>query len=179
MNNSQLLTEDLKQKLINSLADSSGAERKVWIEYITDHNILLTDLVDILYLDSKTAMRFSWIIGTLCELDPKSVFPVVNQIFENRNKIKTPNFDRTIAKIFYLVEIPQEIEGQAVDIMFSWLINPKILVSTKNYSLFALYKLTEKYPDLKIELKEIIEDQLDKNSNDFKKRATLILQKLH
>ena len=62
--------------------------------------------------------------------------------------------------------------------MFNWLLNPKIIVSTKNYSLLALYNLTEKYSDLKIELKEVLEDQLDKNSNDFKKRATLILQKL-
>ena len=62
--------------------------------------------------------------------------------------------------------------------MFKWLLNPNIIVSTKNYSLFGLFKLTEKYADLKIELKEVIEDQLDKNSNDFKKRASILLQKL-
>lgn len=174
----QLLTDKLKQELIISLADSSGAERKNWIEYIINHNILLKDLVEILYRDNKTAMKFSWIVGSLCELDSTRVFPVVNQIFNNRNKIKIPNFDRTIAKIFYLVEIPQEIEGEAVTVMFNWLLNPKIIVSTKNYSLFALYNLSEKYSDLKVELKEVIEDQLDKNSNDFKKRATKILLKL-
>ncbi len=174
----QLLTDKLKHELISFLADSSGAERKKWIEYIVNHNILLTDLVDILYRDYKTAMKFSWIVGSLCELDSKRVFPVVNQIFDSRDKIKIPNFERTIAKIFYLVEIPQEIEGEAVTLMFNWLLDPKIIVSTKNYSLFALYNLTEKYADLKVELKEVIEDQLDKNSNDFKKRATKILQKL-
>jgi hypothetical protein len=172
------LTDKLKEELIRFLANSSGAERKKWIEYIVNHNILLTDLVDILYRDYKTAMKFSWIVGSLCELDSTKISPIVNQIFTTRHKIKIPNFDRTIAKIFYLVEIPQEIEGDAVNIMFNWLLDPKIIVSTKNYSLFALYDLTKKYPDLKIELREVIEDQLNKNSNDFKKRAIKILQKL-
>jgi len=172
------LTEDLKQELINSLAESSGSDRKKWLDYIISHDILLADLVDILYLDYKTAMKFSWIVGALCEIDSTKVAPVVSEIFNNRNKIKIPNFDRSMAKIFYLVGIPSELEGEAVDLMFRWLMDPKIIVSTKNYSLFALYNLTEKYADLKIELKEVIQDQLDKNSNDFKKRATRILQKL-
>ena len=159
-----LLIEKLKQELIHSLADSSGGERKKWIEFIVSHNIPLIDLIDILYLDDKTAMKFSWIVGSLCEIDSR--------------RVKIPNFERTIAKIFYLVEIPEEIEGEAVNIMFNWLLNPEIIVSTKNYSLFGLYKLTEKYSELKTELKEVIEDQAEKNSNDFKKRANKILQKL-
>ena len=174
----QPLTDNLKQELIISLAMSSGTDRKLWIEYIIKHKIPLSELIELLYLDHKTAIKFSWIIGSLCELDPTRVYPVVSQIFHNRDRINLPNFHRTIAKIFYLVEIPKEIEGQAVDLMFKWLLNPNIIVSTKNYSLFGLFKLTEKYADLKIELKEVIEDQLDKNSNDFKKRASILLQKL-
>ena len=171
-------TEKLKQELITSLAESSGTERKLWLEYIIKHETPLCELIDLLYTDHKTAIKFSWMIGALCEIDPLRVYPVVSQIFNNRDRINLPNFDRTIAKMFYLVEIPPELEGQAVDLMFNWLLDPNIIVSTKNYSLFGLYKLTGKYADLKGELREVIEDQLDKNSNDFKKRATLILQKL-
>lgn len=170
--------DKIKQALRTSLANSSGADRTQWVESIVKQNIPLVELIDLLYLDYKTAIKFSWMIGTMAERYPKKIYPVVTHVFENIDRIKIPNFHRTMAKMFYLVDIPEEIEGAAVDSMFNWLLNPKVIVSTKNYSLFGLYKLTEKYDDLKIELKEVIEDQLDKNSNDFKKRAKLILQKL-
>ncbi len=178
MMSGQLLTDRLKEEMIHSLADSSGEERRAWIEYIVDQDIALADLVEILYCDYKTAMRFSWIIGSLCEIDSKRVFPVVQQIFRNRERIKIPNFDRSMAKMFYLAGIPDELEGEAVDIMFAWMLDPKILVSTKNFSLFALYNTCLNYGELKNELKVVIEDQLDKNSKDFKKRAMKVLKKL-
>lgn len=168
----------LKQELVTSLAQSDSTDRSRWIEYIIECKIPLEEIIDLLYADYKIAIKFSWMIGSLCEQDPMRVFPIVGEIFDNRDRINLPNFDRSIAKMFYYVEIPQELEGQAVDLMFSWLLDPNIIVSTKNYSLFGLFKLTEKYSDLKIELKEVIEDQLDKNSNSFKKRASKILQKL-
>ena len=51
-------------------------------------------------------------------------------------------------------------------------------MSTKNYSLFALQMVTKIHPELKNELRIVIEDQLGKNSLSFEKRARVVLGEL-
>ena len=41
----------------------------------------------------------------------------------------------------------------------------------KSRALFVLTKLVKKYPELKNELKLCLEDQMDKNTDSFRKRA--------
>ena len=69
-----------------------------------------------------------------------------------------------------------ENEGEAIDLMFKWVNDPKIAVGTRNYAVTALHKITKKYPDLKPELIAVLEDQMDKNPISFKMRAKRILK---
>ena len=74
-----------------------------------------------------------------------------------------------------IVGVPPENEGRAIDLLFQWLLSADTNVTIKSRSLWVLLKLTKKYPELKNELKLCLQDQMDKYTNDFKKRATKIL----
>jgi len=171
--------QSLQEQLSFSLKENnSGANRKKWAARIIENQINLVDLVELIHAEYPVAMRFSWLIGDLCEQKPELVFPTISYFFSARDQIKIKNFDRSLAKLFWLSGVPSEIESEVIDELFKWLHDPKITVSTKNYSLFALQKLTVIHPELKNELRIVIEDQLGKNSSSFEKRAGVILGEL-
>lgn len=70
------------------------------------------------------------------------------------------------------------MEGIVVDELFKWLLDPKMQVAVKVYSMEVICQMCFKYPELKGELIEVIDDQLDKNSIAFRTRAKQILKKL-
>jgi hypothetical protein len=167
----------VKDKIHLSLkTDGSDATLRKWVSYIVERKIPLPDLQDLIHAEKPVAMRFSWLLGGICELQPSVVYPSVTYFFSKRHEIQIVNFNRSLAKMFWLAGVPLEIEGEAIDEMVKWLLDPKTIVSTKAYALSALYELTHKYPELKNEIKLVIEDQLDKNTIAFRKRAEKVLK---
>jgi hypothetical protein len=157
--------------------DSDGNLRK-WARFITENDVDIQDLLGLIDEDRFTAMRFLWLMGGLVEIDPKRVAPMVPYFFEKRHTITVPNYDRSLAKFCWLAGIPEEIEGEVTDALLQWILEPKISTSTKSFAVLALFNQTKKYPDLKTELRIVIEDQLDKNGSSFEKRAGKIMLKL-
>ena len=171
--------EFLSAELGNSLLqDNSDKNRRNWAEKIVNEKIPILNLVDLLDAEKLIATRFSWMVGDVCELEPKVVFPAIHLFWSKRHEVDITNFNRSLAKMFCLCGIPKEIEGEAVSEMFEWLTDPDAIVSTKNYSLLALGNLSGKYPELGQELRAVIEDQLPKNSVAFEKCARKVLKQL-
>jgi hypothetical protein len=157
--------------------DSDGNLRK-WARFIAENDIELNDLLGLLDEDRFTILRFLWLTGGLVEFDPERVAPAVPYFFAKRFEVKVPNYDRSLAKFCWLAGIPEEIEGEITNALFQWILDPKVSTSTKSFAVLALFNQTQKYPDLKNELRMVIEDQLDKNGSSFEKRAGKVLAKL-
>lgn len=170
------IINELRASLLN---DNTDVNRKRWAHHIVVNEIPLSDLQTIILSEHPVAMRFSWMIGDLCEHEPRVVFPCVSYIFNNRHKIRIPNFNRSIAKMFYYAGIPPEIEGEAIDELFKWLVDAASNVTTKTYALLALSKVISRYPDLTNEFRLLVEDQLGKNSISFEKKARKILDAMN
>jgi hypothetical protein len=154
------------------------ANRREWAEYILRNGIPLDELVELVSAERKTAMRFMWLTGLLCELKPELISPHAAYFFEKRHTVTFPNYDRSVAKILSLAGIPEHLEGEVSTELFNWLLDPSISVSTKSYALTALCRLSDKHPELKNELKLVVEDQCDKNSVSFQKRAKRFLAEM-
>lgn len=149
-----------------------------WANYIIENKVPILSIIELLHYPRPISMRFIWLIGHLCDVNPSAVSPAVNFFFKERNKVNFPNYDRSLAKMANLCEIPKESEAEIIDLLFCWILNPKIIVTTKNYSLEALLKISKDHPELKNEIRIVIEDQVKKNSISFEKHAGKILVKL-
>ena len=166
-------------KISESLKENnSDINRKAWTNYILSNNIKLQDLIKLIHEDYPIAIRFSWMLGDIAEQKPEAITTVVSYLFINREKIKIPNFNRLLTKMFYLVDIPKEIEGDAIDFMFKELMNPASIISTKRFAALALNKYCYQYPELKNELNIILQDQLGKSSASFDKLAKNIIENI-
>ena len=76
------------------------------------------------------------------------------------------------------IEIPEKYHGEVMDACFQFLQRPETPVAIKAFSLTTLFKLSKTYPEIKPELKLIINDRLDYETAAFKSRAKKILPKL-
>jgi hypothetical protein len=173
------LKKEIKDDLIMSLEkDGSGANTRKWADHIITDQIPVLAISELINHERIVAMRFSWLIGTLCDSKPEVVLPSVIYFFNQRAKVKFKGFNRSLAKMFFLAGVPEEIEAEAINELFKWYLDSGSDVSTKTFCLLALYELSKKHPGLKNELKIVTEDQLDKNTVSFRKRAMKLLETL-
>jgi hypothetical protein len=157
-----------------SLAASTGEQRKAWAATIVENDIDIKGVSGLLKCEQKIATRFLWLLSDVGILKPNKLFielPFLLDLFEGLN----PVYKTSFAGWWHYVGVPSENESRAIDLLFHWLLSSDTNVTIKSRSLWVLVKLTKKYPELKNELQLCLKDQVDKHTNEFKKRATKIL----
>jgi hypothetical protein len=172
---------DLIHQLSRSLKeDNSDDTRKRWAKHIIEHNIAILDLKQLIHEEHPVSMRFSWMLGGICESAPAHIFPAITYFFTQRENIAIKNFNRSLAKMLYLAGIPSEIEAKAIIALFEWLEDAHSDVSTKRFAILALYEYAKKQPQLVYEVTTSIEVICAKQklSLHFQRLAKTYLEKL-
>jgi hypothetical protein len=77
-------------------------------------------------------------------------------------------------RILDIVEIPEDLHAQVMDTCYTLVTNQQSSIAIKAFSIGVLTKLAKIYPELKVELKAIIDDQLPTASPAIKSRAKRI-----
>ena len=83
---------------------------------------------------------------------------------------------RNSVRLLQAVNIPEEHEGDVMEICFQYLASPAEAVAIKAFSLTVLNNLSKKYPEIIGEIKLLIEEQLPYQSAAFKSRAKLFMK---
>ena len=83
-----------------------------------------------------------------------------------------------ILRLMQEIELPEAYHGEIMDMCFTYLESPKESLAVKVFSMSVLGNLTKYYPEIKTELKLIIEEQLPHQSAGFKSRAKQVLKQL-
>lgn len=170
---------DLKQKLSASLReDDTEANRRRWAAFIVENKIELLCIAGLIHAEKFIATRFIWMVGGICETSPGTVFPAIPYFFAERQRARITNYHSSLARMFQMVGIPEELEGEAADAMFSWLKSAEENVTTKTRTLSALQKLVVKYPELNNELRIILEGLHGRHTDTFDRRIQKVLESL-
>lgn len=171
-------TAKLYEQLQQELAISDTAQRREWAKSIVTNRIQLSELMPLMLRDDKTAMRFTWLLSDVAEVDPKTLYHFLVEFFNypGRNTF----FDSTtaFARYWYICGVPPEHDGQAVELCFQWLNQPGAKVSLKLPAMKVLVRLTQKYPELKNELVTSMEEQLEGNTPAFRVQVQKALASL-
>jgi hypothetical protein len=164
-------------ELKSQLAKSSGEQRKIWATTIIDKNIRLKDLSGLLRAETKTATRFLWLISDIGITAPDQLLTELPYLLELIDSLD-PAIKPAFASFWHYAGVPVENEGKAIDLLFQWLHSAETNVSIKTRSIWVLLKLSQKYPELKNELRVCLKNQLDKHTKDFDKSIVKILSAL-
>ena len=165
-------------KLKQHLPKSNDADRKAWAQEIVHDQVVLEELIPLIHDKKSIASRFMWLLSDVGELQPQKLLEILPHILELSKQNIDLNFPHSLSRYWFIAGVPEQNEVEAIELLFHWLNSPKSNVMLKSTSMMVLDGLVKKHPDLKNEFKSILENQLDRNTDSFKKRALKIYRAL-
>lgn len=139
---------------------------------------ILGDIWNITLSDKKNSWRAAWILDYINELSPRTIDLLIPEMIKNIISINNNSKSRHILKIISSRKIDKNIAGEFINFCFDTLIDNKIPVAVRVHAMQILADFCFHEPDLKNELKYIIEDLTPYNSPAFKARARRVLKQL-
>ena len=127
----------------------------------------------------RVVQRAAWPVSYCIDGHPELINRHWKELMQNLRK---PNLHdavkRNSIRLMQEIELPEAYHGEIMDMCFTYLESPKESLAVKVFSMSVLSNLAKYYPEIKPELKLIIEDQLPHQSAGFKSRAKKVLKDL-
>ncbi|MEM6698428.1 MAG: hypothetical protein AAF806_02335 [Bacteroidota bacterium] len=127
--------------------------------------------------DALLCQRSAWAVRHLAEQRSDLVAPYLEKMVKN---LQRPNLHdavkRNTVAILDAFPIPEYLFGEVVTICFDYLADFDTKVGIKCFSMSVIWKICQHEPDLSNELKLLIEEQMDYQTNGFKSRGRKILK---
>jgi hypothetical protein len=133
------------------------------------------------FLDNeyRLSQRAAWSVSWAARKNLAMIHPHIKDLVSVLHKKNIHDaVIRNSVRVLQEVEIPEKFHGQVMDACFQFLEKPSTPVAIKVFSLTTLFNLSKKYPEIKPELKLIIDDSWEHETAAFRSRAGKILSKL-
>lgn len=168
---------DIRKELLRE--HSLKQTRKI-ADYVVDSPSRFKTLVNtFLGGPQLVSQRASWAVSYCAEAFPKLINPHYKALLLMAKTPGTHNaIKRNVMRIFQFVDVPPRYRGQVADLCFLFLTNTKEPVAIRVFAMTVLSNISQYEPDLKPELRIIIEDQLPYGSAAFLSRGRKILKTL-
>lgn len=127
--------------------------------------------------ESRVTQRAAWPLSFSAIAHPALMKNNFEKLIKN---LHHPNLHdaikRNTVKLLQQIEIPEECEGDVMNICFQYVESPTEAVAIKAFSLTILGKLAKKFPEILPEIKLLIEGQSEHQTAAFKSRSKRLLK---
>jgi hypothetical protein len=150
------------------------------VRYVGDNADRFAELMQ-LFLNGeyRITQRAAWPMSYCVRLHPDLIKPYFGKILPLLQKPGVHNaVVRNIVRLLQFVTIPKRYHGQLMDTCFTFIASNDAAIAIKAFSLTILENLSNEYPDIKPELKLVIEERWPYESAAFKSRARKVLKKI-
>ena len=158
----------------------SKEKRDEVVSYLTNNPEKMTKLMDLFYSEeSMTTQYAAWVVGSLGEKQPEMLAPFLPKMFKTMQKQEcTEAIFRNSFRIFQYQSIPEELEAPLFDLSLRILSNKERAVATKVFAMTTALNIVKKTPELKNELRLVVENVLPYGSPGIKSRGKKVLYSL-
>jgi hypothetical protein len=168
------------QQIVNNMMSKQEAE---WVAASAiDNPAVINKLFEYsLSSDKRLAFRASWTLSKVCDRFPEIIYPYLEQIVENLNKLDNESTLRSFLRIISLSDLERlnaHKQGLLTDLCFNKLNSGFSAIAVKAYTMDILYKLSLIYPGLANELFTSITVLMEDGSAGITARGRTILRKL-
>jgi len=118
------------------------------------------------------------LLAKCCDMYPNLILPYLGQMIAVLNQDVHDSLKRNVVRTMQFIDIPEEHWDKTVEYCFQLLQSNKEAIAIKVFAMTVLANLCKKLPELKNELRIIIEDQMPYVSAGFKNRGSKILRQL-
>jgi hypothetical protein len=127
----------------------------------------------------RLAQRAAWSVSWAARKKPELIKPYIKDLVAQLSRTDVHDaVIRNSVRVLEAIEIPEELHGDVMNACFVFIEKPSTPVAIKAFSLTALFNLSKRYPEIKNELKVIIENNLENETAAFKSRGKKILKEL-
>ena len=168
---------DLKAAL---LKEHSKKQCELITNYIGNDKKKFAELMSIFFKgEYRITQRAAWPISYCVRYHPELIKPYFGRLFKMLDKKGThDSVGRNILRLLQDVEIPKRFHGYVMNKCFEIISSVEKPIAFKAFSLTVLGNLTKEYPEIKQELKLIIQERWDYETAAFHSRARKLLKKL-
>jgi hypothetical protein len=128
----------------------------------------------------RIAQRAAWSVSWAATQQPEMIQPYIKELVAQLSRKDVhPAVIRNSVRILERIDIPEKFHGEVMNACFNFIEDPATPVAIKAFSLTTLFNLAKYYPDIKQELKLIIEERWDTETAAFRARGKMILKKMN
>jgi hypothetical protein len=128
----------------------------------------------------RLAQRAAWSVSWAAQKKFELIQPYIKDLITQLSRKDVHDaVIRNSVRILQKIDIPESLHGELMNNCFALLEQPSTPVAIKAFSLTTLSNLSDLYPEIKNELKLIIEERWNHETSAFKSRAKTILKKLN
>ncbi len=163
------------------LKEHSKVQVEKIARWIGNHPGRFAQLMDLFLHDEyRVVQRAAWIISMAAEAHPAVAEVHLPAMVQRMSDNGVPvAVKRNVVRILQFVNIPGALHGEVMNACFDLLADPQEAIAVRAFSMTVLANLAATYPDIKQELKTIVEDALQHNpSAGFRSRARKVLKTL-
>lgn len=169
---------DLRKQLLKEHSKENTAEI---VGYVQDHPETVDELMDIFLNGTyRLIQRSAWVVGDLGRTNPEWIKPYIPQMIEH---LKTPDLHvavrRNTMRYLQEIEVDEVYWGDLLDVALKLLSQRDETVAVKVFSMTVAFNIIKHIPELKDELRMIIEDQLPYGTAGFKSRGQKTISALN
>lgn len=126
----------------------------------------------------RICQRAAWPLGDLGEKYPELIIPYLPEMIKNLAHPKHDAIIRNTVRTWQYMKIPEAYQGDIFEICFNYIIDPKIPIASRAFSMTVCANICKDIPELKDELILAIEDQLEFGSAGIVSRGRKIIKEL-
>lgn len=161
--------------------EHSKAQCEKIVKYVGGDKTRFAELMQLfLKGDYRVTQRAGWPLSICVEKHPELIAPWFKQVLP---LLKKPDVHiavvRNVVRLLQYVSIPERYHGEVMNTCFDFVADPQTAPAIKASSLTILENLSVEYPDIKPELKLIIEERWQYETAAFHSRAKPILKRMN
>ena len=148
------------------------------VSYVGMDNTRFAVLIELFFKgEYRITQRAAWPLSYCVRAHPELIRPYFKRLLDNlaRKDIHVAVVRNTV-RLLQDVDIPRRYHGRVMSTCFDFVQSPETPIAVKVFSLTILAGLVADYPDIRGELKLIIEEQWDQATPAFRSRARAALK---
>lgn len=148
------------------------------VKYIGHDKDRFATLIQLFFKgEYRITQRAAWPLSYCVRSYPALIDPYYGQLLDNlgRKDIHVAVIRNTV-RLLQDVSIPKRWHGRVMSICFDFVADPETPIAVKAFALTIVSNLSQDYPEIRGELKLVIEAQWDQATPAFRSRARKILK---
>ena len=168
MNIKEAVLEEHSKKQTMKIVKHVGSDSKRFAELM---KLFLGD-------EYRVTQRAAWAVSYCAQQHPQLIKPYLSKLAKLLDKPGLHDaVKRNTLKIFETIAVPKALQGKMADVCFKFLLSQEP-IAMKAYSMTILLNICKEEPDLKNELRIVIEDMIPLGSAGIRSRGKRVLKEL-